>query len=160
MRKTDIKEVLTGLRNGCAFCFSWLVLCTMLLSSAYGNQSISVGFLFKLFLLCFWGVLCFMVCFKNLLIKRKGFIFRLSVFYILFIPVEVSLFFYMNIFQRTGTVLEWAVFGGIIIGLYVICVLIDCLVYKKQGVVYTKQLLAYNERRFYEQKRRITEYRQ
>lgn len=151
MNRINIKELLIYLRNGLAMCFSWLVLCAMLLTMAYGKESISVGFLFKILMLCFWAVLCFIICFTNALIKKKGFIFRLSIFYILFIPVEIIMFFAMNIFNGTGRIGEWIAFAAIIIGLYVICVLIDWIVFRKQGDIYTKQLLAYNERRANEQ---------
>jgi len=154
MKRTKIKEALILLRNGLAFCFSWLVLCTMAISAFYGKDSISTVLLLKLFALCFWAVICFIICFKNLLIRRKGFIFRLTLFYAMFIPVEVIGFYSMKLFGGNGTLKEWGIFAAIILGLYVACVLIDWIVCRKQGENYTRSLLAYNERRAYEQNTR------
>lgn len=151
MKRIDIKELLIEFRNGMAFSFSWLVLCTMILAAMYGRDSISVGTLLKIFVLCVWAVLCFIVCFGNALIKKKGFIFRLTLFYGLFIPVEVIMFFFMHIFTMPGKLLEWGVFAALIVSFYVVCVLINNIVCKKQGVIYTEQLKAYNERRTHEQ---------
>lgn len=151
MNRAKIKELLVIMRNGLAFSFSWLVICVMVLTAAYGKESVSLSLLSKLLLLCAWAVLCFALCFGDVLFRKKGFIFRLTLFYVLFIPVELAMFFFMNLFTRKGTMLEWVTFAGIIVGLYLVCVLIDWIVCRKQGALYTKQLLSYNERRKHEQ---------
>ena len=53
----------------------------------------------------------------------------------------------MGLFKSGGSVSEWIFFMVILAFLYVICVLIDWIVGKKQGEKYTNQLLAYNRRR-------------
>lgn len=156
MKRINIKELFIQLRNGLAFTFSWLVVCIMVVLAVYGKDTVSVGILFKLLALSFWAVSCFIICFGDVVIRKKGFIFRLSLFYLTFIPAEVVLFFLMKIFTTDGTALEWTVFAVLIAGLYVICLLIDWIVCRKQGKEYTARLLAYNERRAYEQRNRNT----
>jgi len=157
MNRNMIKEFLVQLRNGLAFCFSWLVICIMFFSAVYGKESISLDMLFKTFILSFWAVLCFILCFKDLVFRKKGFIFRLTLFYALFIPVEVVMFFLMDIFTGKGSFAEWGILIAIIVSLYVICLLIDWIVCRKQGEEFTKQLLTYNERRANELHRESTE---
>lgn len=147
MNRTKLKELLAQFRNGLAFCFSWLVICIMILAALNGKESISTGLLFKIFALSVWAVFCFIVCFKEVLFSKKRFIFRLNLFCGLFIPVEILMFFMMGLFKSGGSVSEWIFFMVIIAFLYVICVLIDWIVGKKQGEKYTNQLLAYNRRR-------------
>lgn len=152
MNKINVKELFIELRNGLCFSFTWLVICCMAIAIINARFVIPLRILMALFVLCFWAVLSFIVCFRDVFIKKKGFIFRLSLFYVMFIPAEVHCFFSMRVFKVTGTILEWTIFAIIVIGLYVTCVLIDRIVCKKQGERYTDKLLAYNERRAYEQR--------
>lgn len=151
MNKNRIKEALVLFRDGLAFSFSWLVLCTMAVFTYGGRESIPILLLIKIFSLCLWAVICFIICFRELLIRKKGFIYRLTLFYVMFIPVEVIGFFNMKLFRGNGSLKEWIIFAILIISLYVACVLIDWIVCRKRGESYTRSLLAYNERRSYEQ---------
>ena len=84
IKKTEqIKDLLIFMRNGLAFAFSWLVICVIIVSLLAGNEAITVRFLIKLFVLCLWGVIAFAVSFKNRSVQKKGFIFSLTLFYIL-----------------------------------------------------------------------------
>jgi len=151
MKRNRIKEAFILLRNGMAFTFSWLVICIIAASCFSGKESISIVFLIELLVLCFWAVICFIICFMNLLIRKKGFIFRLTLYYAMFIPIEVIGFYSMKMFDGRGSYKEWGIFAGLIIFLYVVCVLVDWMVFRKQGEIYTRSLLAYNERRTDEQ---------
>ena len=65
-------------------------------------------------------------------------------FYILFIPVEVLMFYLMGIFQNTGSARVWGIFLAIIIIMYIVSVIIDRVVMKKKSVIYTQKLLKYS----------------
>lgn len=141
MRK--VKDMLIFIRNGLAFAFAWLVICTVVVAIINGNDTIPVEFLVKLFVLCFWGVISFVVSFKNKRVEKKGFIFQLSLSYILFIPVEIVMFYFMGIFETHGNIYSWVIFGVIVILAYVIAVLVDTLIMKKDAVIYTEKMNEY-----------------
>ena len=141
-----IKEILVFIRNGIAFAFSWLVICIMAVALINGNEVITVSFLCKTFLLCLWGVIAFTISFKNRQIQKKGFIFELSIFYILFIPIEIVMFYFMGVFDTKGSVISWLIFGGIVIAAYVISVLVDTFIMKRDAVIYTEKMNEYVER--------------
>ncbi|MBE5864178.1 MAG: hypothetical protein E7295_15245 [Lachnospiraceae bacterium] len=143
-RKVEgIKEFLVFLRDAMAYLFSWLVICTVVVSLLIGNEFIKLSLLIKIFVLCLWGVISFAICFRNHGIRKKGFIFSLTVFYVLFIPVEIAMFYFMGIFDSRGNVASWIMFGLIVAGAYVVSVLTDFLVMKKKTVVYTEKLNEY-----------------
>lgn len=141
-----IRSLLAGLRDAIAYSFSWLVICVIAMQLISGKETITVDFLIKLFLLCFWGALCFTICFRNKGIEKRGFMFSLSCFYIMFIPVEILLFYMMGIFQKAGNIWIWIAFAGIIAGMYIISLLIDRMIMQKKAAVYTKKLAEYNNR--------------
>ena len=146
-RRFDFSELLIQMRNGLAFCFAWLVFCLMLFAWGNGIETISVATLFKLLALSFWAVFCFIICFSSSLMQKKGFIFKLTLFYLIFIPLEVLIFYLMGIFKGKGNGWQWLSFAIIIAAFYIVCLLIDWIVYRKQGEAYTAKLMAYNERR-------------
>ena len=47
-----VKEILYGIRDGMAYAFSWLVICTVAISFIGGKEAIPVSFLIKIFVLC------------------------------------------------------------------------------------------------------------
>ena len=112
------KTFLVYIRNGLCFSFTWLLLMLMEGAVFCGIKAIEVGFLFKVFLMCLYGAVCFAVCFTDFLIRTKGFIFRLTILFITFIPVEVFTFYKLNIFAGKGTALEWTIFTVIVISFY------------------------------------------
>lgn len=141
MRST--KDYLIYLRNALSFVFSWLVLCSVVLTLALGNNVISIAFLLKLFVLCLWGVLTFGFCFLTKMMQKKGFIFSLTVFYILFIPVEIAMFYFMGMFSTKGNIIVWSIFGAIVVLTYITCLVIEFFILKKRGDDYTKKVLEY-----------------
>ncbi len=138
-----IKELLENIRNAVAYSFAWLVICAIVVALLTENEVITVSFLVKLLGLCLWGSICFTVCFRNIRLEKRGFIFSLTLFYIFFIPVEIFMFYLMGIFRKTGSIGLWSVFGGIITMLYIISVLIDKVRMKKKAEIYTKKLMKY-----------------
>lgn len=140
------KNFLAYIRNGLCFSFTWLLLMLMEGAVFSGIKAIEVGFLFKVFLMCLYGAVCFAVCFTDFLIRTKGFIFRLTILFVTFIPVEVFTFYKLNIFAGKGTALEWTIFTVIVISFYITCLVLDRTKYKDKGERYTKLLNDYNRR--------------
>ena len=138
-----IKELLIFMRNGLAFSFSWLVICSMAFAAISGAENLSIAFLIKLLMLCMWGVLTFAVCFRYSPVRKKGFIFSLTLFYILFIPVEVTAFYLMGVFSGSGNMLSWIIFGVLIIAAYLISVIIDLLFARRKTKLYTEKMADY-----------------
>ena len=134
------KELFIFIRNGMAFIFSWLVICSIIYALAAGSEVISVYYFMKLFVLCLWGVAAFTVCFKGRRIPKKGFVFSLTIFYILFIPAEIVMFYAMGIFTGKGSMISWIIFGCIAAVLYLTSLAIDCFIMKKRAVEYTEKL--------------------
>ncbi|SCX03523.1 hypothetical protein SAMN02910339_00574 [Lachnospiraceae bacterium YSD2013] len=140
------KNFLAYIRNGLCFSFTWLLLMLMEGAVFSGIKAIEVGFLFKVFLMCLYGAVCFAVCFTDFLIRTKGFIFRLTILFITFIPVEVFTFYKLNIFVGKGTALEWTIFAVIVISFYITCLVLDRTKFKDKGERYTQLLNEYNRR--------------
>jgi putative effector of murein hydrolase LrgA (UPF0299 family) len=108
-----------------------------------GSKAISIAFLIKLFVLCLWGVITFGICFLTKKMQKKGFIFSLTIFYVLFIPVEVAMFYFMGMFSTKGNVIVWSIFGAIVVLTYITCLVIEFFVLKKRAADYTKKVLEY-----------------
>lgn len=152
----DIKKLFIYFRNALAFSYSWLVLCYALagfvltripLHYSGSYPALGVDTLLKLFLLCAWGSACFVFAFFTKLMRKRGFIFDLTVFFILFIPVEVLMFYWMEIFSGKGLASFWLFFGIIVISCYIAAILIDVLVMRKRAKTYTEKLIEYNSRK-------------
>ncbi|MBO4864664.1 MAG: hypothetical protein J5517_09865 [Eubacterium sp.] len=142
-----IKDMLKIIRNGMAFAYSWLVICIVLAGLINGAETVSLIVLAKTFLLCLWGVIAFVICFMNESVKKKGFIFSLTLFYILFIPVEIVMFYFMGVFVTGGNVTAWILFGSIVVIGYVVSILIDTFIMKKKAVEYTEKMQEYVKNR-------------
>ena len=139
-----VKDYLIYLRNALSFVFSWLVICSVVLTLVLGNNVISIAFLLKLFVLCLWGVLTFGFCFLTKTMQKKGFIFSLTVFYVLFIPAEIAMFYFMGMFSTKGNVIVWSIFGAIVALTYLTCLVIEFFILKKRSADYTEKVLEYN----------------
>ena len=139
----SIKDFLIYFRNAMSFVFSLLVICSVILMLILGSKAISIAFLIKLFVLCLWGVITFGICFLTKKMQKKGFIFSLTIFYVLFIPVEVAMFYFMGMFSTKGNVIVWSIFGAIVVLTYITCLVIEFFVLKKRAADYTKKVLEY-----------------
>ncbi len=139
----DIKKLLIYFRNSVAFSYAWLVLCVVAVSLATGNNGVQALFLVKLLALCVWGSMSFVFAFFTKIMKSKGFIFDLTVFYILFIPAEVLMFYVMGIFEGVGTPSMWIALGIIIAAFYIASILIDLLVMRRRSAEFTEKLMEY-----------------
>ena len=153
----DIKKLLVYFRNALAFSFSWLVLCYALGRVLLNGISFSDGvaefpamrvdMLLKIFLLCAWGSACFVFAFFSKIMRKRGFVLDLTVFFVLFIPVEILMFYWMDIFPGNGTAALWTILGIFVLICYITCILIDVFIMRKRSKVYTDKLNEYNSRK-------------
>ena len=137
-----MKEFLKNTRDALAYSFSWLVICLMAFLLIRRGDTIRVMSLVRVFALCLWGAVCFALCFKNAKLQKKGFLFSLTCFYVLFIPVEIFLFYRMGIFQQKGSAGVWIAFAVITVLLYLTALLINERM-KKKAAVYSEKLHEY-----------------
>lgn len=138
-----MKEYLKNFRDASAYVFSWLMICILVLSLINGSENIKVAFLIKLLGFCLWSSASFVAAFQSSFIKKKGFIVQLTVFYVLFVPAEIIFFYSMGLFSGAGNMISWIIFFVIIALLYILALLIDVLIMKKQAVSYTEKLEEY-----------------
>ena len=109
------------------------------------NETISVKFLLKVLALSAWASISFVACFENDKIRKKGFMFSLTCFYVVFIPVEILMFYFMEIFRNVGTPTLWISFATIVILSYLLSALIDWIVMRKKADLYTDKLERYKK---------------
>ena len=138
-----MKEYLKYFRDAAAFLFAWLTICVLIISLISGNETISTSFLLKLLGFCVWTSAAFITAFVSSPLKKRGFIIQLTVFYLLFIPVEILFFYSIGVFSGSGNMISWIMFFVIIAVLYILALLIDVLIMKKQAVSYTEKLEEY-----------------
>ena len=145
----DFKKLLTYFRNALAFSYSWLVLCSVIATGmlAKENAVISVSFLLKLLLLCAWASFSFVFAFCTKFMKKRGFVFDLTLFFAMFVPVEILMFYWMKIFTGSGFTVFWIAFVAIVLVCYFTALLIDVLIMRKRAGEYTKKLLEYNAKK-------------
>lgn len=139
----EFKTYLKYFRNALAFSYSWLVFCYALIGYLVINSGVSFEFLLKLAVLCIWGSAAFVFAFFTKFMRKRGFIFCLTIFFLLFVPVEILMFYWMKVFSGAGTAMLWLMLGIIIVVFYVISVLIDLLVMRKRAKTYTDKLMEY-----------------
>lgn len=145
--KKNILQFLIFMRSGIAFCTTWFLILWLLYCHIFKRQFISVYSLTRFLLLIIGGVFLFNIFFTKLLIKRWGFIKRLSCFMTLIGLYEWMGFYQIGLFQNTGNFMQWSIFIGIIFVLYIICIVIYQQYSKRQGERYTQALESYQQER-------------
>lgn len=146
MRKENVIQFLTWFRNGVAFVTVWLLLLAMIRNQVYGIETIETEWLWKLVISVTGGVLLFCTAFTPLVIRRWGFQMRLTAFMLAISVYECVCFYWMGIFGAEGTLIQYAVFAGIVLVCYFICTWIYSRYSRTQGELYTKALQDYQER--------------
>lgn len=145
--KRELFHFLIWMRNGIAFCTTWFLILGLLYCHIFDRQVISVDSLTKLLFLVIGGVFLFNILFTKLLIKRWGFVTRLSCFMVLFSLYEWVGFYRIGFIQDKGNYMQWGIFISIICILYVICLVIYQQYSKRQGELYTQALEKYQQER-------------
>ena len=122
-----------NIRDYTAYIFSWLTILIIIVSFAGGNISISATLLAKVLLLSVIATFSCTVAFTRTVIRKKGFLFRINLFALVFIPSEIAVFYWIGIFSGKGTPVQWVVFFGVILSLYSISVSIGTLACRNEG---------------------------
>lgn len=124
---------LKKIRDYTSYIFSWLTILIIIASFIGGNVSIPAELLGKTLLLSVIAAVSLTVAFTRTVIRKKGFLFRINLFALVFIPAEIAVFYSMGIFSGTGTPVQWLIFFGVILFLYIVSVGIGTLVCRKEG---------------------------
>ena len=145
--KNDIIKFFVWMRNGIAFCTTWLLIIGIVYCHISNQQQISVSMLTKLLFFVIGGVSIFNILFTKVIIKNWTFTKRLTCFMVLFSLYECLNFYWIGFFSGTGTFIQWLVFIGIVCVLYSICIAIYQWYSNKQGEIYTQALMKYQQQR-------------
>ena len=140
-KKKEFQKFLVWLRNGIAFCTTWLLILLTGYNKIRHVTAIFTDQLIELILLSFGGVLLFNAFFTRLFIQRWNFMKRLTGFMI------VISFYWLGYFRSFDTMIGWGIFVGIVLALYFGCIMLYQLYSKRQGEIYTKSLQAYQNKR-------------
>lgn len=146
-RKRDIIQFLVCMRNGSAFCITWLLILLLIYSYIYNQQTISINILTKMLLLILGGVFIFSILFTQSFIKKWSFTKRLTAFMVSITVYECAGFYWIGIFTGKGTLIQWIIFIGIMCVLFFCCIAIYQRYSKKQGEFYTQALRKYQKKR-------------
>lgn len=145
--KQQLSQFYTWLRNGTCFCFTWFLLLLLIFNGVLQRDTLSTSGLWKLFLLSLGGTFLFCLFFTRLLLKKWLFSTRLTGFMVCVSIYECFGLYWLGIFQTTGTLGQWTVFIGIVLCLYLICIILYQLYSRKMGDIYTRALQEHQERR-------------
>lgn len=143
----NIIKFFVWMRNGIAFCMTWLLIIWIAYCHISNQQQISVSMLTKLLFFVIGGVWIFNILFTKVFIKNWTFTKRLTCFMVLFSLYECLNFYWIGFFSGMGTFIQWLVFIGIICVLYFICIAIYQRYSNKQGEIYTQALIKYQQQR-------------
>lgn len=145
--KRNIIQFLVFMRNGIAFCTTWFLIIWLIYCHIFNYDIISVSRLTKMLFLIVGGVFIFSVLFTQIVIKKWGFVKRLSCFMVLISIYECMGFYLIGFFKGTGDFIQWSIFIGIVCILYFICIAIYLQYSKRQGEIYTSALEQYKLQR-------------
>lgn len=141
------KTFLVWMRNGIAFCYSWLLILILVCSCLFKIEMLPVEMLVKVFVMVAGEVFLFTLFFFEGVLNKMSFMTRMSYMVITGIPYEIACFYWIGIFQKSGSILGWGIFAGIIAVLYASCILIYHKYSKTKGEIYTKNLIRYQQTR-------------
>lgn len=145
--KNDLVRFLVWMRNGISFCTTWFLLILLAYNYMFDIQTIPTVNLLKMLLWICGGVFIFCIFFSSLLIKKWGFVSRLTCFMCTICLYECIGLYSIGIFSGKGSIAEWMIFVGIVLVLYLCCIFIYKQYSKKQGEIYTQALRKYQKQR-------------
>lgn len=143
MSKNQITDFFIKLRNITCFIFTWMCILIMAGGMFLNKTNISVTTLVKIFIFCLITSALLVTAFSENILHKKSFIFRLTVFFVSFVPVEILFFYWIRLFEGSGNIKLWGIFLLILVVFYLASVIIDKTIYAKKGLEYTKKLEAY-----------------
>lgn len=146
-RKKDVIHFLEWMRNGVVFCTTWFLILVLAYCYLSGVQTLLTTSLIKMLVWIIGGVFIFNLFFTHLLIRKWSFVSRLSGFMIAISFYECVGFYWLGLFEGTGSAIQWSVFVGIVLVLYLICIAIYHRYSRRQGEIYSQALQRYQQKR-------------
>lgn len=146
-RKDEMIQFLVWLRNGIAFCTTWLLILILAYNHFFCIPSIPTNSLIKLVLLIIGGVFIFNFCFTRLFIKKWYFTKRLTCFMLIISLYECFGFYLLGFFTGKETIFQWILFIMAVFILYLASIRIYQRHSKKQGEIFTQALQQYQQKR-------------
>ncbi len=161
--KQSLPQFLTWLRNGFAFCTTWFLILLIAFGVLHDAEAVTMQALVHLLLWCAGGSLLFSLIFTRLVLRNCGFTFRLTLFLLLaagyqfllpiYEPNSLRFFFGKQFPMQYSGGFRWGyfvtanfnaiVFVGIMVVLFVACMVIYHFYSKKKGALYTEALRRY-----------------
>ena len=138
---------LKKIRDYTAYIFSWLTILILIMSFISGNVTLSAALLARVLLLSVIAAVSCTISFTRTVIRKKGFLFRINLFALVFIPAEIAVFYRIGIFGGTGTPVQWLIFFGVILFLYIVSVVIGTFACRKEGRTINNMLDYYKKGR-------------
>lgn len=145
--KKNLQQFLIYMRNGTAFCTTWFLILILGCSHIFQIHTISINLLTKIVFLIIGGVLIFSSLFTQIFINRWCFTKRLNCFMLFISLYECIGFYWIGLFEGTGSFIQWSSFIGIICVLYFLCIIIYQRYSRRQGEMYTQVLKQYQQHR-------------
>lgn len=146
MKKSSMTEFCIRLRNMTCFLFTWLCILVMVGSCLLRIDYIEVGMLLKLFAFSMLTAFLLVTIFSDVLFRKKSFMFRLTVLFVLFVPLEILFFYWLGLFSQRGSIQKWGFFASIVAVFYIASVIIDRTINAKKGAEYNQKLENYKHR--------------
>lgn len=146
MQRGSIKQFMIWFRNGVSICTLWFLILMIVRNYALGIEEIKTDTLLKMILSIAGGVLGFCICFLPTIIRKWNFQTRLTIFMLFFSVYECACFYWLGIFQEKGTLVQYAIFAGIVLACYLVCMGIYGVYSRKQGELYTEALKNYQKK--------------
>lgn len=146
-RKKNLVQFLVWMRNGTAFCVTWILILVLLFCRFSDRQMLSTDWLTKMVLFVAGGVFLFCLAFTKFVIKKWNFVARLTCFMLSIGLYEGVGFYVLGFWKNRGSGKQWFVFIGILLMMYFICITIYESYSKKQGDIYTQALQKYQQQR-------------
>lgn len=147
LRKQELTRFLVWMRNGISFGVTWFLILLLAASYALNLSEITTAVLSRMVILVVGGVFLFCVSFTKLFFVRWSFLKRISFFMALLCIYQVAGFYWIGFFKNIGTVAQWGIYAGIVLVLYLCCVLIYHAYYSKKSKIYTQALNEYQKKR-------------
>lgn len=143
MNKNSIAGFFLKLRNVTCFIFTWISILVIVGSMCLDIKSVSVGMLVKILIFSLATAALLVTAFSEHVLHKKSFIFRLTLFFICFVPVEILFFYWTAFFEGSGNIKLWGSFALILLIFYLASVVIDRTIYVPKAIEYNRKLENY-----------------
>lgn len=146
-RKQELKKFLIWFRNGTSFAVTWFLILLLAASCMLNVQALSAALLAKMVALSAGGAFLFCASFTKLFFTHWHFMKRLRFFFLVLSAYQTVGFYWIGLFGESGSALQWGIYGVMVLGFYLGCVVIYQIYAVKKGKAYTRALSEYQKKR-------------